>query len=72
MQKAKQFIEWLSDGQAQEIYAEWNNEYPANPTIKPSELVASWGEFKADSLSLNEVVKYQQQAVKLMQRVGYR
>ncbi|CAN8142506.1 putative binding protein component of ABC iron transporter PA5217 [uncultured Thiomicrorhabdus sp.] len=72
VQKAKQFIEWLSDGQAQEIYAEWNNEYPANPTIKPSELVASWGEFKADSLSLNEVVKYQQQAVKLMQRVGYR
>ena len=71
-QKAQQFIEWLSQAKAQAIYAQANNEYPANPAIQPSALVASWGAFKADTLNLNDVVKYQQQAVKLMQRVGYR
>ena len=69
---AKQLIEWLAQDKAQSIYAQSNQEFPANPNIAPSPTVAAWGAFKADDLSLSDVVKYQQDAVKLMQRVGYR
>lgn len=44
--EAMKLIEFLSSDQAQKIYAEANNEYPVEPGIEPSELVASWGTFK--------------------------
>ncbi|WP_319557718.1 extracellular solute-binding protein [Thiomicrorhabdus sp.] len=69
---ARTLIEWLTQNKAQSLYAEVNQEYPADPQIPPSKTVASWGKFKADDLSLSEVVRLQQQAVRLMQKVGYR
>lgn len=69
---ARKLIEWLAQDKAQSIYAEVNQEYPANPVVKPSKTVAKWGEFKADDLSLTEVSRLQEQAVRLMQKAGYR
>ncbi|BBP44677.1 putative binding protein component of ABC iron transporter [Thiosulfatimonas sediminis] len=69
---ARKLIEWLAQDQAQKIYAEVNQEYPANPAVPVSATVAAWGSFKADELSLSEVVSRQQQAVRLMQKAGYR
>ena len=71
-QNALKLIEWLSQNQAQTLYAQHNYEYPANPKNKPSELVASWGDFKADQLSLAEVAELQEDAVRLMQSAQYR
>ncbi|WP_319381686.1 extracellular solute-binding protein [Thiomicrorhabdus sp.] len=71
-EKARTLIEWLTQNKAQSLYAEVNQEYPADPNIPASKTVAAWGSFKADDLSLSEVVRLQQQAVRLMQKVGYR
>lgn len=66
------FIEWLSEGEAQAMYAGLNQEYPANPAIKPSEEVSAWGEFKGDSLNVEQAGSLQKQAIQLMDRSGYR
>ncbi len=62
---AIQLIEFLSSIEAQQMFAEANYEYPVNPKVKPAGIVASWGSFKEDKLSLNEVGKYNKKAVSL-------
>ena len=47
---ALKLMEFLAGDTAQSMYAEVNYEYPVKPGVKPSELVASWGEFKADTI----------------------
>lgn len=69
---AQQLLEFLSSIKAQSIYAQLNQEYPANQNIAASDLVASWGKFKHDTMNLSQVGKKQAQAVKLMQTVGYK
>src|SRR5690606_2571447 len=51
-ENAVKLMEFLSSPEAQRIYAEANTEYPANPEVKPTGLVAEWGEIKPDTLSL--------------------
>lgn len=69
--EAMKLIEFLSSDQAQKIYAEANNEYPVEPGIEPSELVASWGTFKPDTLPLEEIAKNRKTASELVDKVGY-
>ena len=70
---AKRLLEWLSSAQAQRIYAQINQEYPANQNISSDGgIVSSWGNFKHDTMDLIQVGQLQEEAVKLMQEVGYR
>jgi len=69
---AVRLLEWLSSAEAQQQFAALNMEYPVNPGVKPDALVASWGEFKADDLNVALAGKLQAQAIKLMDRAGYR
>uniref|UniRef100_UPI003BAB44F8 Fe(3+) ABC transporter substrate-binding protein n=1 Tax=Stappia sp. TaxID=1870903 RepID=UPI003BAB44F8 len=69
--EAMKLIEFLSSDEAQKIYAEANNEYPVEPGIEPSELVASWGTFKPDTLPLEEIAKNRKTASELVDKVGY-
>lgn len=71
-QAATKLLEWLSTPDAQYQFAELNQEYPANPEVDPSPLVASWGEFKADLVNVEAAGRLQAEAVKLMDRAGYR
>ena len=68
---AIKLMEYLSNNEAQKLYAEENYEYPVNPNVKPSDLVASWGEFKADPLSLNEIASLRKAAAKLVDKIGF-
>lgn len=70
-ENAIKLMEFLSAGVAQQMYAEVNYEYPVNPAVQPSKLVASWGKFKADSLPLSEVAKQHKAAVKLLDEVKF-
>ena len=36
-------------------YVNNSYEYAANPNVKPSKIVQSWGEFKRDNLDLNKL-----------------
>lgn len=65
------FLEFLSSEKAQQMYANLNYEYPVNENAEPSGVVAEWGEFEADDLPLDEVAKYRETAVKMVDRVGY-
>lgn len=68
---AIKLMEFLSSAEAQRIYAEANTEYPANPDVQPSGLVAEWGEINPDQLSLQEIANNRNAVVKLVDRVDY-
>lgn len=65
-------LEFLSSEEAQEIYMELNNEYPVNKNIKADKLIKEWGEFKQDNMDVYIFGEKQQEAVSLMQEVGYK
>ncbi len=68
---AVKLIEFLSSDEAQQIYAETNHEYPVKPGVAVSERVASWGEFKKDTLSLADIAKNRKTASELIDEVGF-
>ncbi|NOU51530.1 Fe(3+) ABC transporter substrate-binding protein [Pseudoalteromonas sp. JBTF-M23] len=68
---ALKLIEFMSSGEAQNMYASVNMEYPVKPGVKLSPLVASWGDFKEDSLGLAEIAKYRPVALKLIDEVKF-
>jgi len=51
-ENAVKLAEFLAGREAQAWYAETNGEYPVRPDLEPSDLLKSWGKFKADSLNL--------------------
>ena len=42
-----------------------------NPEVEWSGLLKSWGRFKADDLSLHEIARYRDEAIRIFDRVGY-
>jgi len=70
--EAIKLLEFLVSDTAQQWYAEKNLEYPIKPGIQPSVLLQSWGEFKADSLSLHQLGKHNAEAVKIMDRAQWK
>ncbi|MEH6563971.1 MAG: extracellular solute-binding protein [Halopseudomonas sp.] len=70
-EEAIAFLEWLTTEEAQRIFADVNQEFPANESVKPSEEVASWGEFKADNINVEVAGRRQAEAIMMMDRVGW-
>lgn len=64
-------IEFLGGDFAQKLYAEQNFEYPVKPGAPVSPLVKSWGDFKADAISLAKVGRYKAAASKLVDQVNF-
>lgn len=69
---AIKFLEWLSSKKAQNLFADENLEYPANPNVKPAKSVAAWGSFKQDTINVSKAGSLQGKAVMLMDRAGYK
>ncbi|HKS11563.1 MAG TPA: extracellular solute-binding protein [Pseudomonas sp.] len=68
---AIKLVEWMTSEEAQKLFADTNQEFPANPKVKPSAEVAAWGEFKADSIPVEVAGKRQAEAIRLMDRAGW-
>ncbi len=68
---AQKLMEFLAGDVAQSMYAELNYEYPAKEGVERSELVASWGEFTADAVSLEEIADNHAAAIKLLDEVKF-
>ncbi|MDB3861013.1 Fe(3+) ABC transporter substrate-binding protein [Paracoccaceae bacterium] len=64
-------MEFLSSGEAQEIYATANFEYPIAPGTKVDDLVESWGSFNADNVNLMTIAKLRKKALKLTEIVDF-
>ena len=69
---AIKLLEYLSSNTAQQIYADVNFEYPVKQDIEVNPLLASWGEFKADDINLQQLGENNAAAVQLMDRVGWK
>lgn len=71
-EQAQKFLEWLSQPEAQALFASANLEYPASPTVPSDPRVAAWGNFRASELNVAKAGELQSAAVRLMDRAGYR
>lgn len=69
--EAMKLIDFLTGDEAQATYAEVNFEYPVKAGVKPSELVASWGTFKEDKISVLDIAKHYDEAAKLVDEVKF-
>jgi len=70
---AQKLIEWLSSDKAQNLFADVNLEYPVNPNVTPDKTVAAaWGNFRQNPINVKEAGSLQANAVKLMDRAGYK
>jgi iron(III) transport system substrate-binding protein len=69
---AVRLLEFLVGDDAQRLYAEGNQEYPVKPGIPMSTVLASWGEFRAEELSLVRLGELNSQAVMLSDRARWR
>jgi iron(III) transport system substrate-binding protein len=69
-ENALALIEWLAtDGQQQ--FADANFEFPADPSLEPNEIVASWGEFEADLAAVRQLGANQPTAIEILSATGY-
>ena len=68
---AIKLMEYLSSDEAQKIYSEVNYEYPVKEGVEWSALVKSWGMFKADDVSLEEIAKLRKDASMLVDEVDF-
>ncbi len=69
---AVRLIEFLLTPESQQWYAETNGEYPVRDGIEPSPVLRAWGDFKADQASLASFGPLNPEAVRLMDRAGWK
>lgn len=70
-ENAVKLMEYLSSESAQEFFAAANYEYPVNPEVEASVLLKSWGDFKAQNIDLTNLGIYNDEAVKIFNKVGW-
>ncbi len=68
---AIKLIQFLSDKRAQELFAQANYEYPANSKVEASDLLKSWGDFKAQDINLSQLGELNKRAVEIFNEVGW-
>lgn len=69
---AQKLIEWLSSDKAQNLFTDLDMEYPANPNVKAQTKLQAWGPFKQNLINVAKAGELQTNAVKLMDRAGYK
>ena len=68
---ALKLMEFLASDEGQALYAELNNEYPVDPNVALSALVASWPKLTPDQVSLTELAKLRPDALRLVEEVNF-
>jgi iron(III) transport system substrate-binding protein len=69
---AVKFLEYLVSPAAQKIFAEGNYEYPVSKVAEVAPVIASWGSFKEDTLNAAVFGKNNEEALKIMDRAGWK
>ncbi len=64
-------LEYLTAPAAQTKYTEANNEYPVNPAVAPNTLLQEWGSFKADTLNMELLGEFNDEAVAVFNAAGW-
>ena len=71
-EQAIAFLEYLASQKAQEFFALGNNEYPVVKGTPVNPVVESFGEFKEDTTNVSAYGKNNADAVKIMDRSGWK
>lgn len=69
---AIQFLEYLASPEAQAIFARGNNEYPVRAGVAIDPVLASFGKFKEDRLNASVFGRNNAEALKIMDRAGWK
>ncbi|MEM1171674.1 MAG: Fe(3+) ABC transporter substrate-binding protein [Cyanobacteria bacterium P01_H01_bin.35] len=69
---AIKFLEHLTSPEAQKIFSEGNNEYPVVAGVAAADVLKTFGDFKSDSTNVAIYGKLNPDAIKLMDRVGWK
>ena len=69
--QARELIDYLREPSQQEIFAENNHEYPAVAGVKPDPVMARFGTFKRDMIDVATAGPLLDDALKLMDEVGW-
>ncbi|MCW4628570.1 Fe(3+) ABC transporter substrate-binding protein [Marinomonas sp. KJ51-3] len=72
IENATLLLEFLSNHASQEWYAHVNNEYPVVSGVGAPEMLAPFGAFRADTISLSQLGENNRQAVELMDIAGWK
>ncbi len=71
-ENAVKFLEYLVSPEAQRYFADVSFEYPVNPAVKAHPVLASFGDFKHDSLNAATYAANSAEAAKIMDRAGWK
>jgi iron(III) transport system substrate-binding protein len=69
---AIQLMEFLVNDASQQWYGKANGEFPIRADVPVSKVLQSWGSFKADEIALEQLGIHNAEAVRLMDRAGWR
>ena len=69
---AVKFLEYLVSPQAQKYFAEGNSEYPVVASVELSAELKSLGTFKEDQLNARVFAQNNAEALKIMDRAGWK
>jgi iron(III) transport system substrate-binding protein len=70
--EAVALLEYLSQEEAQGLFANLNREYPVNIKVKPSPEIKSLGDIKFDNTPLEKIGSLQAKAIAIMDKAGWR
>jgi iron(III) transport system substrate-binding protein len=70
--EAVKLIEFLTSPEAQQMFADANLEFPANPQAAVNPVIAKWGAFKQDDTNVAAAGEFQAAATRLADRAGYK
>ncbi|WP_038051998.1 Fe(3+) ABC transporter substrate-binding protein [Thioalkalivibrio sp. ALJ1] len=71
-ENAIRLLEFMTSNEAQEWYAEVNQEYPIRDDVPASEILQGFGEFKSDDIELYRLGDNNAEAVRIMDRARWR
>jgi iron(III) transport system substrate-binding protein len=69
---AVKFLEYLTTPEAQAYFAQGNYEFPVVDGVKLDPVLEQWGEIKTDAINAAKLGENNPEAVKLMDRVGWK
>jgi iron(III) transport system substrate-binding protein len=70
-ENAIKLMAFLASDVGQKTYADANFEYPVNPAVPTADIVKSWGTLPREKINLNDIAKYQAEAARMVDDVGF-
>jgi iron(III) transport system substrate-binding protein len=71
-ESAIRLLEFLTSDSVQRWYGMVNGEYPVRKGIEMNEILGAWGEFKSDNINMRKLGELNADALRLMDKAGWR